>query len=149
MNIRGFYRKNGFVIDGSKINTPEPMGKTVNSKLRLRREELSKLLDVAGSIRDRAIILLQYQTFQAVGEVCRLDYGMVEKGLKENADFIVVEMTRRKRRVNYHIVIGPEVIDLLRLYLDERQRQGETQTSIRHCLPRLAVGLLTRKPVRK
>jgi integrase len=125
MAIRGFYKKNGFSVKGELINIPEPVEKEANSKLRLRQPEVNRLLNVAGCVRDRAIILLQYQSFQGVSEVCKLNYGHVQRALESGENFILVQSVRKKRKVKYHFVIGPEVVELLKIYLDERQKSGE------------------------
>lgn len=125
MSIRSFYRKNGFPIDGTRINIPQPIMKAENSKYRFRREDVGKLCNVATNLRDRAIILLQYQSFQGVSEVCSLNYGPLKKQLDDNTEFLVAEMIRKKRRVKYHLVIGSEVAGLLKLYLTARKRDGE------------------------
>jgi len=125
MSIRSFYRKNGFPIDGTRINIPQPIAKPKNSKYRFRRGDVRKLCNVATSLRDKAVILLQYQSFQGVSEVCSLNYGPLKKQLEDNSEFLVAEMIRKKRRVKYHLVIGSEVVGLLKLYLAQRKRDGE------------------------
>jgi len=125
MAIRSFYKNNNFDLKSHLLKIGKPVGKEENSKLRLRQPEVYKLVNVAGCVRDRAIILLQYQSFQSVREVCNLNYGHVKKALESNADFCIVHMVRKKTKTPYYFIIGPEVLELLRIYIDERKKSGE------------------------
>jgi integrase len=125
MSIRSFYKQNGFDIKGNLLNIPKSVEREANSKLRLRQPDIYKLINVAGCVRDRAIILLQYQSFQGVAEVCKLNFGHVQKALEAGEDFIRVDSVRKKTKVPYQFVIGSEVVELLKIYLNERRELGE------------------------
>jgi integrase/recombinase XerD len=123
--LQGFFRANGFALDGKRIILSASAHKDANNKLQLRKEEISKLFHIATSIRDKAIILMQYQSFLGVGEVCRLNYGNVQRGLEAGEEFIVVDNFREKRKVAFKSVFGPEAIEMLKLYLASRRSKGE------------------------
>lgn len=127
ISARSFYRVNGFKLggEGALLRLPKSTGVKANSKLQMRDEEVRKMLSVCRQLRDKAIVMFMYQGFQAVGEICSLNYGDVEEGLKRGDDILTIQMVRKKSKTEYHMCVGDEAIDMLKLYLKERVRRGE------------------------
>lgn len=125
--MRSFYKANGFELgrEGAVLSIPKGSKKRVNFKLKFRQKEMRKLFDVCTCLRDKTIVLAMYQSFQAVSEICSLNYGDVHRGLENGDKFITIHMIRKKREVEYYTILGEETLDLLRLYLDERKKNGD------------------------
>jgi len=128
-SIRSFYKANGFPIT---IKLPRPTTLKKNHKLQIRAEDVKKLVDHAPTIRDKAIILMLFQSGMDVSTLCSLDYWDVARGLENDECPLPIHVVRKKRQVEYTTFLGRDGIDALKAYLNKRrERQGE----IKHTEP--------------
>ncbi len=127
MAARSFYKSNGFRLgaEGAEFRLTKSTKVKANSKLQLRADDVTRMLNACSRLRDKAIILFMFQGFQAVGEICSLDYGDVQKDLENGSDILTIEMIRKKTKTEYVTCVGDEAIDALKLYLQERVRNGD------------------------
>ena len=127
--IRSFYKANGFPIT---IKLPRPTTLKKNHKLQIRAEDVKKLVDHAPTIRDKAIILMLFQSGMDVSTLCSLDYGDVARGLENNECPLPIHVVRKKRQVEYTTFLGRDGIDALKAYINKRR---ERQDEIKHTEP--------------
>lgn len=123
--IKTFYKSNGFELD---VKTPKASPKKVNFKLAIRPKEVKKLLDWCSNQRDKAIILVMFQSGMSVAELCSLNYGDVVRELEEGKIPLQLHIIREKEKVEYHTFLGKDAVDALKLYIKEREIRGEKLT---------------------
>jgi integrase len=120
--VKSFYHDNGFKLD---ITLQKASTKKENFKLIIRAPEISKLLNATTSLRDRAIIKFMYESCQGVSEVCGLNYGDIQQFKEGELEVWQFHIIRKKTKTEFFTEIGSEAVELLRLYFEERQRNGE------------------------
>lgn len=120
--MKSFYSSNGFPID---VKLSKARKKKENFKLIVRSAEISKLLNVATSLRDKAIIKFMYESNQSVSEVCSLNYGDIKECEDGGMEIWQLHLIRKKTNTEYFTEIGEECIEFLKLYFEERKRNGE------------------------
>lgn len=120
--IRGFYKENGFHLN---VKTPKATNKKENFKLELRPKDVKKLIDLSPSLRDKAIILCMFQSGMDVSTICSINYGDVERELREEKEPLMIHIIREKESIEFHTFFGRDAIEALRLYLQERERKYE------------------------
>ncbi|RKX68179.1 integrase [candidate division TA06 bacterium] len=127
--IRGFYKDNGFPI---LLKLPRATTLKKNHKKQIRAEDVKKLVDHAPTIRDKAIILMLFQSGMDVSTLCSLDYGDVAKGLERDEYPLPIHVVRKKAGIEYTTFLGRDGIEALKAYINKRrERQGE----IKHTEP--------------
>lgn len=120
--VKSFYRANGFTLN---VRLGKPHAKKENFKLVIRAPEMSKLLSVATSLRDKAILKFLYEPCQGVSEICSLNIGDAKRYSEGDIEVWQFHVIRKKTSTEYWTEIGPEAIDYLKLYFEERKRNGE------------------------
>ncbi len=121
--IRSFYRANGFTLN---VETPKAVPKKKNRKKPLRADSIKKLVDHAPTLRDKAIILMMFQSGMDVSTLCSLDYGDVAEGLQTGEEPLPIHVVREKAHVDYVTFLGKDGIDALKAYLNKRRKkEGE------------------------
>ena len=125
--IKSFYRDNGFPLH---IRFSKTKKKKENFKLVIRAPELSKLLSVATSLRDKAIVKFMYESTQGASEVCSPNYGDIKRYEEEGMEIWQLHLIRKKTGTEFYTEIGEECISFLNLYFAERQRNGEKLTEL-------------------
>lgn len=118
--IRGFYKANGFFLN---VKTPRATNKKENFKLELRPKDVKKLVDLAPSLRDKAIILCMFQSGMDVSTICSLNYSDVGRQLQEGKEPLMIHVIREKEGIEFHTFLGKDAIDALKLYIQERERK--------------------------
>ncbi|HEC87962.1 MAG TPA: integrase [Thermoplasmata archaeon] len=122
--IRSFYKANGFPIINLKL--PRASALKRNHKLQLRAEHVKKLVEHAPTLRDKAIILMLFQSGMDVSTLISLNYGDVARGLENNEEPLAIHVVRKKAGTEYVTFIGRDAINALKAYLNKRkQRQGK------------------------
>jgi len=116
--ILSFYGANNFQL---KIKTPRGAPKKENARKPLRADSVKRLVDHAGSLRDRAIILMMFQSGMDISTVCRLDYGDVADGLRRDECPLAINTVRGKEQVAYVTFIGRDAVEALQAYLEQRE----------------------------
>jgi len=127
MAAKSFYRDNGFRLE---VKLGKARTKKANFKLVIRASEISKLLSVATSLRDKAIIKFMYESNQGASEVCSLNYGDIKRYTENEQVIWQFHLIRKKTDTEYFTEIGGEAIELLNLYFAERKRNGEELTEL-------------------
>lgn len=120
--IRSFYKANGFPLS---VKTPKFSVKKENQKLNLTPGQAKQLIDHAPTIRDRAIIAMQFQGGFDVSTLCSLNYADVKRELETGIEPLLIRVVRGKDEVEYFTFIGKDSIELLKAYLNERKTSGE------------------------
>lgn len=124
--IRGFYKENGFPLN---VKTPKATNKRENFKLELRPKDVKRLIDMAPSLRDKAIILCMFQSGMDVSTICSLNYGDVERELIDGKEPLMLHIIRDKEGIEFHTFFGRDAIAALKIYLEERvKKYGEKLT---------------------
>lgn len=123
--LRSFYKANGFP---TTLNLPRPTILKKNYKIQLRAEDVKKLVDHAPTLRDKAIILMLFQSGMDVSTLCSLDYGDVARGLEKGECPLPIRIVREKENVEYTTFMAKDGIEALQAYLHKRrQRKGDIQ----------------------
>jgi len=131
--VRSFYRDNGFPL---AFRMPRATVKKVNRKMVLRSEQVKQLVEHATSLRDRAIILMLFQSGMDVSTLCGLDFGDIAAELarydKTGESPLAVRVVRKKQHIAYTTFLGRDGIDALQSYLSWRQKR---LTALKHDEP--------------
>ncbi len=90
-----------------------------------KKKEVYEIADMATNLRDRAIILVLFQSGIRVNALCRLTYGMIRSQLKEGKTLIRLRITDEvdTKLQGYSIrfydtFVGQEAINALKKYCD-------------------------------
>jgi len=118
--IRSFYKENGFPII---LKLPKAATLKKNHKKQIRAGDVKKLVDHAPTIRDKAIILMLFQSGMDVSTLCSLDYGDVAKGLERNEYPLPIHVVRKKAGIEYTAFLGRDGIEALKAYINKRKRR--------------------------
>lgn len=102
-------------------NLPPATAKKENGKQRWTLEQIKEFVDKAPSYRDKASILVMFQSGMAVNELRSLNYGDVEAQLKKGELPILIEMMREKTGVEYRTCLGADAVAYLKVYLKTRK----------------------------
>lgn len=89
----------------------------------LERDDVKKILTAAGTLRDKAIILVM-----ATGGVARreiLDMKIKDINLKDESGVGILSIRREKTHFDYFTFVSPEAVEMLNDYFDERNRTPE------------------------
>jgi len=95
--------------------------KQVNRKFQFRPPDVKKLIDAVMSLRDRAIILVIFQSGMDISTTLSLDIGHVKDELDNRESPLLIHVERQKTHNTYRTCIGADSIKAIQLYLKERQ----------------------------
>jgi len=101
-----------------------PRGRVRHKRLILDPRQVLRLVNHTRTIRDRAIIVMIYQSGMDVSTLCSLEYQDVEKGLRERDHPLFLDMSRVKTEVDYFTFLGRDSADLLEAYIEDMMRRG-------------------------
>lgn len=90
-------------------------------------EEL-KRLDTIASIQQKWIIRGLKDSGMGREDFIELTYGDIKRDFERRNKFIHLDVIRRKEQVKYETFLGPNAVEVLRIYLDIRRKRGETIT---------------------
>ena len=93
----------------------------------LTLEEFKKIDSVA-SVQQKWIIRGLKDSGMSREDFIELTYGDVKRDFERSEQFIHIDVIRRKEQVRYETWLGPNSIEVLKLYLDLRRKRGETIT---------------------
>ena len=113
----------------------------------LRRSDIKKIIESATQMRDKALIILAFQTGMSISDLLKLNYGHVKevlenetKGIsvidkendKEKEVFFenigMIRYIREKTETEGFSIFGEDSITILEKYLNWRKQKGETLT---------------------
>lgn len=126
--IMAFYRENGYKMSFTRrFSDLFPAGgRAENKKMLLRPEDVKKLVDNAKCLRDKSMILTQYEGGMDTQTLCNMNVGdVLELTLKDaGIEFMTIHLFRAKEEWSYFTHIGHNAVKALRAYLKERQMKG-------------------------
>ena len=100
-------------------------------------KEVYEIADVASNLRNRAIVLILFQSGIRVNALCRLTYGMIRRRLREKDVPIRIRITdeidtklRGYRIAFYDTFIGKETVDVLKKYCEMKHRNSDDDTPL-------------------
>jgi integrase len=107
-----------------KAKSPEVYAETIPP---IPIEDL-KEIDNRCDERERTFLRILKDSGMSRSDAVRLNYGQIRQQLEQGESFVRIEMTREKEHVKYETFIGPNAVDMLRLYMQTRERSGEKIT---------------------
>lgn len=107
-------------ISYSFVKMPPPISRKSNHKHQWRIEEIKEFVAGAKSYRDKAIVMVMFQSGMAVGEICSLDYGDVSQKLNSGELPLLINVVRTKNSNEFKTLIGADAVKYLKLYLGTR-----------------------------
>jgi len=129
--IRSFYKANYLEL---KIETPGAWAAVTDKVPSL--EDISKMMEVAKSPVEKAIIIFAAQSGQRVGVVSAMTYGMIKEGLNRGKSPICIQVSGalgdskgekvNKNRQAYCVFIGADTINAIKSYIDHMKAMGHT-----------------------
>ncbi len=138
--IKTFYSKNGFPV---VVKLPRVVPNRDNFRVDLSPGDVKKMVAKAGSLRNRALILLGFQSAMDANTACILDIADLPRGiletikahrgdpdkvLSDNPTPWVLHIVREKAGIDYHTCLGRDGAEAVILYLWERIQKGEELT---------------------
>lgn len=90
-------------------------------------EEMKTLLQFA-DLRERAILLVIKDSGISREDVVELKYNDIQKEFESGQEFIRLHLVRQKEDVVYDTFLGPNAVQALKIYLQERKSKNEVIT---------------------
>lgn len=112
-------------ISYSFVKMPPPIAKKSNHKHQWRIEEIKEFVAGAKSYRDKAIVMVMFQSGMAVNEICSLDYGDVSQEINSGELPLLINVVRVKNSNAFKTLLGADAVKYLKLYLDTRYELNE------------------------
>jgi integrase len=121
--IRSFYTHYGFSV---KLAGKSKIGKPAVTYTRhlYNNKEVKRLCDLARSPRDRAIVLLMFQSGLDVSTICQLIYDRVADSLASGEYPLKISTMREKENVKFFTLVGREGIEALKTYIGDMEAKG-------------------------
>jgi integrase len=121
--IRSFYGTFHITV---KMNRRSKLrkGKVKNERLIVSAEQVRDLVQHARTIRDRAIILVNFQGGLDVSTICSLNYEDVAKAVENGEHPFKLKLYRKKADVEYYTFLGHDAIDALKAYVADQKARG-------------------------
>lgn len=133
-SVRSFYRHHGIDLKLQRTERIRVVRKRVNIEIIPSKEQVYKMADLAGSPRDRAIILCLWQSGVRIGCLNRWTFSLVKdqisgKGIKAPVYLKITESVDTKLRSYdvpyYYTFLQREAAEALRDYLKWRTDNGD------------------------
>ena len=102
------------------VKIPPQISKKSNGKHRWKIEEIKEFVGNAKSYRDKAIIMVMFQSGMAVAEICDLDFGDVSRELNSGELPLLITKVRKKNANEFKTLLGTDAVKYLKLYLGTR-----------------------------
>lgn len=116
-NAMKFY---GVTLSSDFIELPPAKPMKENEKHRWTLEEMRQLVDMARYLRDKAFIMVCFQSGLGIGDVVDLNYGDVKRGLEEGKLPLPLHLYRKKTNVEHRTFLGRDAVRYLSEYLKTR-----------------------------
>ena len=118
--IQNLFKYYDVPMSYSFVNIPPQLSKKSNGKHRWKIDEIKDFVAGAKSYRDKAIIMTMFQSGMAVGEICTLNYGDVNRGLASGELPLLIDMVRAKNLNPFKTFLGADAVKYLKIYLATR-----------------------------
>lgn len=123
--IRSFYSTFDIVVQ-MKGRSKLPRPRVMNKRMILNNMDVKRVIDHVGSLRDRAMILVMFQSGMDVSTLCALKYGDVSEGMAKNEHPLKLDLQRPKTGVDYYTFLGKDSVEALKAYLNDLRMRGIT-----------------------
>jgi hypothetical protein len=91
-----------------------------NDKHEWTLDQVKQLVDSAEYLRDKALILIAFQSGLGISDILDLDYGDIKQEFEAGIMPLVIEGYRKKTGVKIRTFVGRDAVSYLRLYLKPR-----------------------------
>ncbi len=129
-SLKSFYKRGKFPL--GEVQLPRVAPRKENERIEMSIADVRKLLEVAPTKRDRALILFGFQGGFDVDTVVKLDIGNIpdtELNKLLNNEIcdvpLLLHVVREKEGVDYHTCLAFDAVNALRAYLNERRGRGD------------------------
>lgn len=122
-SVRSFYATFEIYVK-LKGRSKLPRGRVQHKRLILVPRQVLRLVNHCRMIRDRAIILMLFQSGMDRSTLCSLQYRDVEKGLETKETPLMLDLSRIKTGVEYFTFLGRDALDLLEAYVVDMRSRG-------------------------
>jgi integrase len=110
--------KSFLLYHGIEAKTPKRKSPRKYKRAVLRREHIKKLVEAAQYPRDKALIMLAFQTGMSISDMLSLDYGQIKDAIENEKTHHVINNIREKAGTESISVIGEDAITLLKKYIE-------------------------------
>lgn len=122
MAVRSFYGVYDITIRMKGVSKlPKP--KIQHPRKILNNLDIKRLVEHCTSLRDRAMILVMFQSGMDEATLCGLRYSDISEGLQKDSCPLVLTLRRDKTGTDYCTFIGRDAINSLKAYLAELKRK--------------------------
>lgn len=123
--VRSFYSTFGIVVQ-MKGRSRLPRPRVTNRRMILNNMDVKRVMDHTRAPRDRAMILVMFQSGMDVSTLCALKYGDVSEGMAKGEHPLKLDLQRPKTGVDYHTFLGKDSVEALKAYLNDLRMRGIT-----------------------
>lgn len=128
-SIRSFYATFNIYVK-LKGRSTLPRGRVQHKRLILDPRQVLRLVNHSRTIRDRAIIVMLFQSGMDQSTLCSLQYQDIAKGLESEETPLMLNLSRIKTDVDYYSFLGRDAVDLLEAYLVDMRSRGFKYSSM-------------------
>lgn len=122
-SVRSFYATFDITVRlKGRHRLPKP--RVQNKRMKVAAEQVKLLVDHARTLRDRAIILVMFQSGIDVSTLCSLKYGDVAEALAKGETPVKLDLYRGKTGTEYYTFIGRDAAEALKAYLADMEARG-------------------------
>jgi len=105
-----------------------PRAKVTNKRMIVGAEQVKVLVEHARSMRDRALVLVNFQGGLDASTLCSIKYGDIAEGLAKNEHPLKLELQRPKTGTDFYTFIGKDAVESLKAYLADAKQRDITFT---------------------
>jgi len=99
-------------------------GRVKNKRMMVNAEQVKTLVQHARSIRDRAIILVNFQGGMDASTLCSLNYEDIAQAVETSEHPFKLELLRQKSDNEYYTFLGKDAVEALRAYVADQKARG-------------------------
>jgi integrase len=99
-------------------------GKVKNKRMIVNAEQVKLLIQHARSIRDRAIILVNFQGGMDASTLCSLNYEDIVPAVQTGEHPFKLELLRKKSDTEYYTFLGKDAVEALKAYVADQEARG-------------------------
>jgi integrase/recombinase XerD len=119
--IQNYLKYRGIVISAKWVgNYPKATPKKENKKHQWTLSHVKEFVEKADTFREKAIILLLFQSGISISDLRELDYGDISYELEKGQLPLLLDLSRFKTGVSHKTFIGSDAVMYLKTYLKTR-----------------------------
>jgi site-specific recombinase XerD len=96
---------------------------TIYERIVLDKVQVRKLVETAQYLRDKAMIVLAFQTGMGISSLLKRNYGDIREAIENDKEYHIINYIRSKKETKGKAVIGRESINYLSQYINWRKEQ--------------------------